>query len=173
MKLNTSKTLTILVAFWTVLAFSTQVSLASNGGSVKKGDTVTVNYVGMFKDGTVFDSSEKHDSPLEFKVGSGQVIPGFENAVIGMKVGEEKEFTLQPKDAYGERNPELVQKVDRQKLPPDPEPKIGMGLVVASPNGQHRRAVITAVNDQTVTIDLNHPLAGKILKFKIKITKIS
>ncbi|MEX2705385.1 MAG: peptidylprolyl isomerase [Candidatus Freyrarchaeum guaymaensis] len=137
---------------------------------VKKGDRVKVEYIGMFDDGTVFDSSEGK-SPLEFEAGSGQIIKGFDEAVIGMKKGEEKEFKIEPKDAYGERNPELVRKIPRDQLPP--EAQAGMLLMLRTPDGMQIPAEITEVTDEEVTIDLNHPLAGKTLNFKIKIVDIS
>ncbi|MHA1209372.1 MAG: FKBP-type peptidyl-prolyl cis-trans isomerase [Candidatus Freyarchaeota archaeon] len=137
---------------------------------VKKGDRVKVEYIGMFDDGTVFDSSEGK-SPLEFEAGSGQIIKGFDEAVIGMEKGEEKEFKIEPKDAYGERNPELVRKIPRDQLPP--EAQAGMLLMLRTPDGMQIPAEITEVTDEEVTIDLNHPLAGKNLNFKIKIVDIS
>ena len=137
---------------------------------VKKGDRVKVEYIGMFDDGTVFDSSEGK-SPLEFEAGSGQIIKGFDEAVIGMEKGEEKEFKIEPKDAYGERNPELVRKIPRDQLPT--EAQAGMLLMLRTPDGMQIPAEITEVTDEEVTIDLNHPLAGKNLNFKIKIVDIS
>ncbi|MHA1362598.1 MAG: FKBP-type peptidyl-prolyl cis-trans isomerase [Candidatus Freyarchaeota archaeon] len=137
---------------------------------VKKGDRVKVEYIGMFDDGTVFDSSEGK-SPLEFEAGSGQIIKGFDEAVIGMEKGEEKEFKIEPKNAYGERNPELVRKIPRDQLPP--EAQAGMLLMLRTPDGMQIPAEITEVTDEEVTIDLNHPLAGKNLNFKIKIVDIS
>ncbi|MBI2581621.1 FKBP-type peptidyl-prolyl cis-trans isomerase, partial [Candidatus Woesearchaeota archaeon] len=103
--------------------------------SVKKGNKVKVDYKGTFDDGTVFDASEKHGQPLEFEVGSGQVIKGFDEAVMGMKKGEEKNITLPPVEAYGEVKAELRKKVPRQQLPQDQEPKVGMILSVGLPNG--------------------------------------
>ncbi|MFQ5449281.1 MAG: peptidylprolyl isomerase [Nitrospinaceae bacterium] len=157
----------------TVLTFYISPVGADTGSAVKKGDKVTVEYTGKFKDGTVFDSSDRHKTPLIFEVGAGRVIKGFDDAVMGMKKGEEKEFTLQPKEAYGERNPQLMQKVARKELPPEPDPKVGMMLMVANPKGGHRRAIITEVTPQYVILDLNHPLAGKALTFKIRIADIS
>ena len=139
---------------------------------VKKGDKVQVDYTGTFDDGTVFDSSEKHGKPLEFEVGSGMVVPGFENAVIGMEKGEEKEVTLQPEDAYGHPNDEMVKKVPKDQFPKDQDPKPGMMLVMGLPNGMQIPAKIVEVEDTEVTIDLNHPMAGKVLNFKIKVVEI-
>lgn len=141
--------------------------------AVKKGDKVKVEYTGTLEDGTVFDSSEKHGQPLEFEVGGGQVIKGFDEAVVGMEKGQEKEVTIKPEDAYGEPNKELVKKVPRDQLPQDQKPKEGMMLAVTLPNGQQIPAKIVAVEDKEVTLDLNHPLSGKVLKFKLKLVDVS
>lgn len=140
---------------------------------VEKGNKIKIEYTGTLDDGTVFDSSEKHGKPLEFEVGSGMVIPGFEKAVIGMEKGEEKEVKIESADAYGEPNPELVKKVPREQLPKDKEIKAGMMLAVGLPTGQQIPAKITEADDKEVTIDLNHPLAGKTLNFKIKVVDIT
>lgn len=140
--------------------------------AVKKGDKVKVEYEGKLEDGTVFDSSKKHGKPLEFEVGAGHIIKGFEDAVIGMKKGQEKEITIKPSDAYGDPNPKLVQEVPRDKLPQKQEVKAGMMLVMSLPDGNQIPARIVKVTKDTVTIDLNHPLAGKTLKFKIKLVEI-
>lgn len=141
---------------------------------VKKGDKVKVEYTGTLDDGTVFDSTEKHGGkPLEYEAGSAQLIKGFDNAVIGMKVGEEKEVHLKAEEAYGGPKPELMKKIPREQLPKEPEPKEGMFLGVGLPNGQQVPAKITAVDEKEITIDLNHPLAGKALTFKIKVVGIN
>ncbi len=133
-----------------------------------------VEYTGKLDDGTVFDSSESHKEPLQFQVGAGQVIPGFENAMVGMKEGEEKEIKLLAKEAYGEYNPQLIRKVPRSNLPKEgPEPKSGMILMAGLPNGMQVPVKIVAVDAESVSIDLNHPLAGKSLNFKIKIVGVS
>jgi len=137
--------------------------------SVKKGDKVKVEYTGTFEDGTVFDSSEKHGKPLEFEVGAGQVIKGFDEAMIGMETDEEKEVKIEPKEAYGDVDARLVKKVPKEQLPKDKELKAGMMLGVTLPNGQQMPAKIKEVGDTEVTVDLNHPLAGKILNFKLKL----
>ncbi len=136
---------------------------------VKKGDKVKVDYTGTLEDGTVFDASEKHGKPLEFEVGTGMVIKGFDEAVVGMEKDEEKEIKLQPAEAYGDLNPELKKKVPREQLPKEQEPKEGMILLMGLPNGQQMPAKIIEVTDKEVTLDLNHPLAGKVLNFKIKV----
>jgi len=144
-----------------------------NDAIVKSGDKVKVDYTGSFDDGKVFDSSEKHGAPLEFECGKGLVIPGFENAILGMKVGKEKTVHLDPKDAYGDHNPQLIKKVPREQLPKDQEPKAGMILMISLPNGAQFPARLTAVEEKEVTLDLNHPLAGKCLNFKFKIVGIN
>lgn len=138
--------------------------------SVKKGDKIKVEYEGRFTDGTVFDSSAEHGSPLDFTAGVGMVVPGFDSAVIGMKIGEEKEVTLTPEKAYGPSNPKAIKKVSKMNFPPGA--KAGMQIGIPLPNGEHFPATIIEVNDKEVTIDLNHPMAGKTLIFKIKLVEI-
>lgn len=140
---------------------------------VKKGDKVKVEYEGSLDDGTVFDSSKKHGEPIEFEVGAGQVIEGFEDATVGMEEGEEKEFKLESSEAYGDHNPEMVKEIEKEKLPDGEELKPGMMLVTTLPNGLQIPAVVVGVTEETVTIDLNHPLAGKALHFKIKVIGIA
>lgn len=140
---------------------------------VKKGDTVKVEYVGQFEDGTIFDSSETHGQALSFTMGEGRMIPGFEKAVLGMKQNEEKDIVLEVEDAYGQPHPEFIKEVPREQLPKDQEPKAGMMLAVGLPNGQQIPALITKVTPTMVTIDMNHPLAGKVLKFHLKVVGIS
>lgn len=139
---------------------------------IQKGDKVKVDYTGSLEDGTVFDSSEQHGKPLEFEVGAGQIIKGFENAIIGMETGEEKEIKIKPADAYGEHNPQLIKKIPKSQLPTEKELEPGMMLLVALPNGAQLPVMVTEVTKETVTIDLNHPLAGKTLNFKIKISDV-
>lgn len=141
--------------------------------TIKKGDKVKVEYTGTLDDGTVFDSSEKHGKPLEFEVGAGHVIKGLDESMIGMKKGEEKELTLKSSEAYGDPNPKLVRNVPRDKIPKEPEPKAGMMLIMQTQDGRKFPAMIKEVNDTEVTLDLNHPLAGKTLHFKIKVVEIS
>jgi FKBP-type peptidyl-prolyl cis-trans isomerase 2 len=140
---------------------------------VKKGDNIKVEYVGTLSDGTVFDSTDKHGEPLEFEAGSGQLIAGFDDAVIGMNVGEEKEINLEPSDAYGDHNPQLIKKVPRTQLPKNEELDKGMMLMLTLPDGMQLSASIIELDDDSVTLDLNHPLAGKALNFKIKVVDIS
>jgi FKBP-type peptidyl-prolyl cis-trans isomerase 2 len=145
---------------------------ADNAG-IKKGDKIKVDYTGSFDDGTVFDDSSKHGQPLEFEVGAGMIIPGFEKAVLGMKKGEEKHIHLEPCDAYGDVNPEAQKKIPKEHLPKGQEPAVGMILVINLPNGMQLPARITEVTPKEVTIDLNHPLAGKCLNFKFKVVDVN
>jgi len=140
--------------------------------AIKQNDKVTLDYEGKFEDGTVFDSSKNTGQPLVFNVGSGMVVKGFDNAVLGMEKGEEKEFSLNPEEAYGEHKPELKKDIPRNLLPPDQEPKEGMVLVMGTPDGNQIPAKIMGVDDSNVTVDLNHPLAGKKLTFKVKILDV-
>ncbi|MBS3150415.1 peptidylprolyl isomerase [Candidatus Woesearchaeota archaeon] len=143
--------------------------------SIKKGDKVRVDYEGSLDDGTVFDSSSHgdHSHPIEFEAGSCQVIKGFDSAVIGMKKGEKKGIVLKPVDAYGETDPMAIQKIPREHLPNGPEPKKGMMLALNTPDGRQFPATIKEVNEKEIVVDMNHPLAGKTLHFKIKIVGVN
>jgi len=140
----------------------------------KKGNIVKLEYEGRLENGEVFDSSQHgdHSHPLEFEVGSGQVIGGFDKAVTGMKEGEEKEFSIEPEDAYGMPNPNLIRKFPRKILPAGEEAQEGMVLILGTPQGQQVPAKILDLEDDEVTLDLNHPLAGKKLVFKIKLISV-
>jgi peptidylprolyl isomerase len=137
----------------------------------KPGDTVSIHYTGTLDDGTQFDSSQGRE-PLEFEVGSGQVIPGFDKAVEGMTVGDNKSVRIEADDAYGQRHEQLVQEVDRSMLPDNLEPEAGMTLQSNSPDGQVMQFVVTDVTEQTITVDANHPLAGQALTFAIELVGI-
>lgn len=141
--------------------------------TVKTGDKVKIEYTGTLEDGTIFDSSTDHGNPLEFEVGSGQVIKGFDDAILGMNEGEEKQFSIEPADAYGEHDPTLVQKVPREIFPQDAELVPGLLFEAGLPTGEKVPATITEVQGGIVSVDLNHPLAGKKLNFKIKISVIT
>jgi peptidylprolyl isomerase len=138
----------------------------------KSGDTVRIHYTGTLDDGTEFDSSAGRE-PLEFALGGGQVIPGFDSAVDGMTVGESKSVTIEPAEAYGERHDQLVQEVPKSALPQEIEPAVGMQLQSQSPEGQVMNLVITEVAEETITVDGNHPLAGKALTFAIELVEIA
>lgn len=137
----------------------------------KSGDTVRIHYTGTLDDGTKFDSSAGND-PLEFALGSGQVIAGFDNAVDGMAVGESKSVTIPPEEAYGERHEQLVQQVPKTALPDEIEPAVGMQLQSRSPEGHVMNLLVTEMDEQTITVDGNHPLAGQALTFAIELVEI-
>jgi peptidylprolyl isomerase len=141
--------------------------------AAKIGNKVKVEYVGKLDDGSVFDSSEDHGKPLEFEVGSGHVIKGFDDAIVGMNEGDEKEFTIQPAEAYGQHDPTLVQNVPREVFPQEADLTAGLLFEAGLPTGEKVPAMITAVDEGIVTVDLNHPLAGKTLNFRIKLKEIS
>lgn len=162
-----------LIALLTILTFSIQASADENKGPAKKGDEVSIEYMGTLEDGTVFDSSEKHGMPLKFVLGKSRILPKFEAAVMGMKVGEKKTFTLKPTDAYGEYDPKLTKLIPRNKLPPKPDPQLGMTLGIDLPNGRKAAAIIKKVTADGVLVDLNPPLAGKTLTFKIHLINIA
>ncbi len=140
--------------------------------NAKAGDTVKIHYTGTLEDGTQFDSSQGRD-PLEFQVGGGQVIPGFDKAVEGMSIGENKSVEIPAEDAYGEHHPQMVQEVPRTALPEDLEPQVGMGLSARNPDGSEVQLTVTEVKDETITVDGNHPLAGKALNFDIELVEIA
>ncbi|HEY9665962.1 MAG TPA: peptidylprolyl isomerase [Coleofasciculaceae cyanobacterium] len=137
----------------------------------KPGDTVKIHYTGKLDDGTVFDSSANRE-PLEFTLNAGQVIPGFDQAVLGMSPGESKTETIPMDQAYGPHRPEMVLQVDRQQMPPNLEPEVGQQLQVQSPQGQAIPVMITEVTDSKITLDANHPLAGEDLTFEIELVEI-
>ncbi len=138
----------------------------------KKGDTVSVHYTGRFTDGQVFDSSEDSD-PLEFKIGEGDVISGFDEAVRGMTIGDKRTIEVEPDDAYGQRIDSLVQSVARTSMNLDAEPQVGMNLVMQLPDGNQIPVAITHVTEDQVTLDANHPLAGQKLIFDIELVKLN
>ncbi|MFO7678217.1 MAG: peptidylprolyl isomerase [Thermoplasmatota archaeon] len=144
-----------------------------NTKMVKKGDKVKVEYVGKLEDGTVFDSSDKHGSLLEFRVGEGQLIKGLDDALLGMQPGETKNIKLDPKNAYGEYNPDFVKELPREYFPQDQEIEPGMVFTIRLQDGHRVAMRIINVSDNTVTIDLNPPLTGKTLIFKIKLVEIA
>lgn len=139
--------------------------------SVEDGDTVRVHYTGTLQDGTEFDSSHGRD-PLEFTVGEGEVIQGFEEMVLGLDEGESTEATLPPEEAYGERSEERLIEVEADQLPDDIEPEIGMQLEIETPQGGRARVRITEIGDDVVTLDGNHPLAGRELTFELEVVDI-
>lgn len=137
----------------------------------KDGDTVKVHYTGKLEDGTVFDSSEER-APLEFTIGSGQIIPGFEQAVIGMEPGEAKTATIPPEEAYGPHREDMTLTVDRGQFPEDINPEPGQQLQIQQPDGRAAVVTVSDVSASTVTLDANHPLAGQPLTFDIRLVDI-
>lgn len=138
---------------------------------VEEGNKIKVHYTGTLDDGTKFDSSEGKE-PLEFVVGEKKVIPGFEKAVVGMEEGQEKEFKIEAEEAYGPKNPQLIQEVPKKALPEGMEVKEGTMLMLKAPTGQNVPATVTEDKGESIMIDLNHPLAGKNLNFKIKLETV-
>jgi len=130
---------------------------------VKENNTVKVNYTGKLSDGQIFDTSEGRE-PIEFTLGQGQLIPGFEKGLIDMKLNEKKTITISKEEAYGDVNKDLIQEVNKTELPQDMAPKVGMGLVSKSPDGQEMNLMVVEVREETIVIDGNHPLAGKDLE---------
>ena len=137
----------------------------------KSGDTVKVNYTGKLKDGSVFDSSVNRD-PLQFKIGAGQVIPGFEQAIVGMEPGDSKDIEITAKDAYGPYHEKLVIKVPRDKIPSDLNPAQGQQLRLQQPEGNDILVNVKEVNDKEITLDANHQLAGQNLFFNVQLIEI-
>ncbi len=138
---------------------------------VKTGDTVRIHYRGTLQDGTQFDSSEGRD-PLQFQVGSGQIIPGLDKALPGMAVGEKKTVAVVADEAYGQRNPDASHAVPRGQIPDNIPLEVGTALQMRSPDGRAIAVTVVEVTDETVTLDANHPLAGKDLTFEIELVAI-
>jgi peptidylprolyl isomerase len=137
----------------------------------KQGDIVKLHYMGKLPDGTIFDTSrERH--PLQFTIGNGQVIAGFEQAVIGMKVGESKTARIPMEQAYGPHREDMVVTMDRSKLPPGVNPMVGQRLELTQVDDQTSLVTVTNVTESTLTLDANHPLAGKELTFDIELVGI-
>jgi peptidylprolyl isomerase len=137
----------------------------------KRGDTVHVHYRGTLDDGSEFDSSAGSD-PIVFTLGAGQVIPGFENAIEGMSTGEKKTERIEAENAYGDRRDELVFTVGRDQMPDGSEVEVGDMLKVGFPDGSDAAVQVAAVDGQSVTLDANHPLAGKNLTFELELVSI-
>ncbi len=135
------------------------------------GDTVKVHYTGRLDDGSVFDSSREHD-PLEFTTGQEEVIPGFEEGVIGMSPGETKTITIPAEHAYGSHRQDLIAIFNRQQFPPEINPEVGQQLQLNGQDGRQFVVQVTEVNDESVTLDANHPLAGKDLTFDLELVEI-
>jgi peptidylprolyl isomerase len=145
---------------------------AQKGRSVTDGDQVRVNYIGRFADGSIFDSSEGHD-PLEFTVGAGEVIVGFDKAVIGLKPGESRKVVVAPEEGYGAHLPEMVAEVERHLIPDHDKLALGSMLEVSLEDGQSLEVQVVEISDDSVVLDGNHPLAGKELHFEIALLEFS
>lgn len=137
----------------------------------KSGDTVRIHYTGTLADGTTFDSSEGRD-PLEFTLGGGQIIPGLEREIFGMKVGDKKTVTAVADEAYGQPDPAAMQEVPRASIPPEIELTVGGQLQAVTQDGRQISVTVAALTDDTVTMDANHPLAGKDLVFHVELMEI-
>lgn len=137
----------------------------------KSGDTVKIHYKGTLEDGSVFDSSEGRE-PLEFTLGSGQVIPGFDEAVSGMNVGDKIHVTIPVDKAYGPRNEEMVIEVPKEHVPADIEPEVGQKMQMGGANGEMLVVTVIEVGEKHITLDANPPLAGKDLNFDIELVEV-
>ena len=137
----------------------------------KSGDKIRVHYTGKFKDGTVFDSSRERD-PLEFTIGAGQLIKGFDNAVRGMEVGETKTVDISPEEAYGKKAKSLIVEVKKAEFPEGITPEVGQQLQTQDSDGRPVNMLVTKIEGDNVTLDANHPLAGKTLTFDIELLEI-
>lgn len=139
--------------------------------TAKKGDKVKVHYHGKLTDGTTFDSSEGR-SPLEFEVGSGQVIPGFDEGVTGLQIGEKRTVNIPADQAYGQVSEEQIVEFPKDQFPPEMTPEVGMPISMSNDQGQTFQVVIKEVKEESVILDANHPLAGKDLVFDIELVDI-
>jgi len=138
----------------------------------QEGSKVKIHYTGKYEDGTVFDSSRERE-PLEFTIGDESTIQGFEEAVTGMSPGETKDISLDPEKAFGEYHEQMVQKVERNQLPDDVELEVGIVLEVTSPEGETYMVRVVEMDDESVTLDGNHPLAGETLSFDIELVEVA
>ena len=139
--------------------------------TAQNGNIVQVHYTGTLQDGTMFETSVGRE-PLEFTLGEDRMIPGFEQAVLGMKIGESKTVTIPAEDAYGPYDADMTLVVSREELPGDMTPEVGQQLEMTGSDGGTIIVIITEVSDTTVTLDANHPLAGKDLTFEIELVSI-
>lgn len=140
--------------------------------AAKSGDKVKVHYTGKLTDGTVFDSSMDR-APLEFTLGEGDIIAGFERIVTGMSPGDKKSGEIAAEDAYGPHHPDMVMKVDRDQFPEDLVPEVGQRLEMTQDEGEPMDVTVIEVTDELVTLDANHPLAGHALVFEIELVEIT
>jgi peptidylprolyl isomerase len=140
--------------------------------AVESGNTVTLHYKGTFTDGTEFDNSYERGEPMTATVGSGQLIPGFDDALGGMAEGETKTFTLSAGNAYGERDPDATTTLERSLFPEDFEFTEGLPIPLSDQDGKTYMATISEIKDTTVVADFNHPMAGKDLTFEVELLSI-
>jgi peptidylprolyl isomerase len=163
----------VLVCFVVAIAFlgAEAEGAKKETAKVKDGSKVKVHYT-LTVDGEVMDSSRERD-PMEVKVGSGQMIPGFEKAIMGMKVGDKKTFKVSPEDGYGPEDPEGFQVVPLNSMPPDLELEVGMVLHAQNPDGDRFPATVAEIRKREVVMNFNHPLAGKTLEFDVEIISIN
>jgi len=138
----------------------------------KTGDTVSVHYTGKLDDGTIFDTSAERE-PLQFTIGENQVIPGFEQAVIGMEPGDSKSTRIPAEEAYGPHHDEMVVTLDKSHLPEGMEPEVEQRFQLRQPDGQTFIAKVTDIGESNITLDANHPLAGEALTFDIQLTQLA
>jgi len=161
-----------LTAGLILLTISIPFLLSCSSEKVTKGgDTVKVHYTGKLEDGTIFDSSRDRE-PLELTLGSGSTIPGFENGIIGMALGDTKTITIPPEEAYGPKRDDLVITISKDEFPSDITPSVGQQLQMRHPSGNVMNVTITDVMQDSVTFDANHPLAGKTLIFEVELMEI-
>lgn len=139
--------------------------------SAKPGDTVKVHYTGRLEDGTIFDSSVQRE-PLAFQLGAGQIIPGFEKAVEGLEPGQKTTTRIPAAEAYGPHSEDAMLKVQRSQMPPEIQPEVGQQLQMQQDNGQPITVRVVEVDESTVMLDANHPLAGKNLEFEIELVAV-
>jgi FKBP-type peptidyl-prolyl cis-trans isomerase 2 len=165
----------IYAIFLVTLLSGTALMLGCTGNEgsavANDGNTVKVHYTGTLEDGTTFDTSVGSE-PLEFTLGEGRLIQGFEDAVRGMQVGQSKTVTIPSEEAYGQHLDDLVLTVEREQLPEDLNPEVGQQLQLQQANGRTAVVIVTEVSETNITVDANHPLAGKDLTFEIEIVEI-
>ncbi len=139
---------------------------------IREGDRVQVHYTGKLQSGEVFDSSQGRE-PLDLTIGEGKIIPGFEQALLGMQTGDKKSFDLTPDQAFGERKDELVHVIQKEQIPSDIKLEIGMQLALEGQQKEPIPAQVVDISESTVTLDTNHPLAGKDITFEVDVVEIT
>ena len=157
--------LAVIVALLVILG-------GGSGKSIEQGSNVTLHYTGTLEDGTVFDSS-RDKIPLEFIIGQGQIIKGFEDGIIGMKAGDKKTIHIASENAYGEYNPENIGEYPKENVPETMELQIGSNVFLEAPNGGIAIATVKEIKDETIILDMNHPLAGKARNFEVEILDVA